>query len=60
MSWRIWWRRCAPALIVAVRLALGADHGGVLRLVMREGALLVVFGLLAGLPGVYFGGRDIG
>jgi putative ABC transport system permease protein len=42
---------------LAVRLALGASHGGVLRLVMREGAVLVAFGLLLGVPGVLFAGR---
>lgn len=38
---------------LAVRLALGADHGRVLRLVLREGALLVMAGLLIGAPGIY-------
>jgi putative ABC transport system permease protein len=38
---------------LAVRLALGADHARVLRLVLREGALLVVVGLLIGAPGIY-------
>jgi putative ABC transport system permease protein len=42
---------------LAVRMALGAGHGRVLRLVMREGAALVAIGLLIGLPGVYLGGR---
>jgi ABC-type antimicrobial peptide transport system permease subunit len=37
----------------AVRLALGADHRRVLRLVLREGALLVMLGLLIGAPGIY-------
>src|SRR5262249_37590469 len=31
---------------LAVRLALGADHGRILRLVLKEGALLVASGLL--------------
>jgi putative ABC transport system permease protein len=44
---------------LAVRLALGADQGGVLRLVMKDGALLVLLGLLVGVPGVYFGGRAL-
>jgi putative ABC transport system permease protein len=38
---------------LAVRLALGADHRCVLRLVLKEGALLVVVGLLIGAPGIY-------
>ena len=42
-----------------VRLALGADHGRVLRLVLREGARLVTIGLLIGGPGVYLAGGFI-
>jgi putative ABC transport system permease protein len=38
---------------LAVRLALGAQHPRVLRLVLREGALLVMAGLLIGAPGIY-------
>jgi putative ABC transport system permease protein len=38
---------------LAVRLALGADHGRVLRLVLGEGAQLVFIGVLIGLPGIY-------
>jgi putative ABC transport system permease protein len=38
---------------MAVRLALGADHGRVLRLVLGEGASLVAIGVLVGVPGVY-------
>jgi putative ABC transport system permease protein len=41
---------------LAIRLALGADHPRVLRLVLKEGALLVSLGLLIGAPGVYFAG----
>lgn len=44
---------------IAVRLALGADHRRVLRMVLREGAALIVLGLLIGVPGVYFTGRAI-
>ena len=40
----------------AVRLALGADHGRVLRLVVGEGAMLLAIGLLIGAPGVYLVG----
>jgi putative ABC transport system permease protein len=42
---------------LAVRMALGAGHDRVLRLVMKEGAALVAIGLLMGMPGVYLGGR---
>lgn len=38
---------------LAVRLALGADHGRVLRMVLKEGALLVAAGLMIGAPGIY-------
>ena len=44
---------------IAVRLALGADHGRVLRLVLGEGALLVGIGGLLGVPGIYAAGRLI-
>jgi putative ABC transport system permease protein len=40
----------------AVRLALGADHGRVLRLVLAEGTRLVATGLLIGVPGLYLAG----
>ncbi len=38
---------------MAVRLALGADHGRILRLMLGEGALLVGIGVLLGIPGLY-------
>ena len=38
---------------LAVRLALGAEHGRVVRLVIGEGALLVAIGVLIGVPGIY-------
>ena len=38
---------------LAVRLALGADHGRVVRLVIGEGAMLVALGVLIGIPGIY-------
>jgi predicted permease len=41
---------------MAVRLALGADHSGVLRLVLADGARLVALGVLIGAPGVYLVG----
>jgi ABC-type antimicrobial peptide transport system permease subunit len=44
---------------IAVRLALGADYAKVLRLVIREGAVLVLLGMLIGVPGVYFAGRAV-
>lgn len=39
----------------AVRLALGADHPRVLRMVLADGAKLVALGLLLGAPGIYAG-----
>jgi putative ABC transport system permease protein len=41
---------------LAVRLALGADHQGLVRLVLREGALLVGLGVVIGVPGLYIAG----
>lgn len=41
---------------LAVRLALGAGHGRVLRLVLGEGMLLVALGLVVGVPGIYLVG----
>jgi predicted permease len=41
---------------IAVRLALGAAHGRVLRLVIGEGLKLVAIGLLIGAPGIYLAG----
>ncbi|HLH20585.1 MAG TPA: ADOP family duplicated permease [Bryobacteraceae bacterium] len=38
---------------LAVRLALGADHRRIFRLVLKEGAVLVIAGLLIGAPGIY-------
>jgi putative ABC transport system permease protein len=38
---------------MAVRLALGADHRRILRLVLGEGAMLVGIGMLIGVPGIY-------
>jgi putative ABC transport system permease protein len=40
----------------AVRLALGADHGRVMRLVLGEGARLLAMGVLIGAPGIYLAG----
>jgi putative ABC transport system permease protein len=36
---------------IAIRMALGSDALGILRLILREGALLVVVGLAVGLAG---------
>jgi len=44
---------------LAVRLALGASHQGLLRLALGEGALLVVIGMLIAIPGVYAAGNLI-
>lgn len=38
---------------LALRLAVGADHGRLVRLVLGEGAALVVAGVVIGLPGIY-------
>jgi putative ABC transport system permease protein len=42
---------------LALRLAVGADYGRLLRLVLGEGAGLVLLGVLIGLPGIYIAGR---
>jgi putative ABC transport system permease protein len=42
---------------IGVRMALGADHHRVLRLVLSEGVALVGMGMLIGVPGVYLAGR---
>jgi putative ABC transport system permease protein len=44
---------------LAVRIALGATHRRVLRLVLGEGALLVALGTLIGIPGIYAAGNLI-
>jgi putative ABC transport system permease protein len=44
---------------LAVRLALGADHRRVLRLVLGEGVWLVGLGVVIGAPGVYVMSRLI-
>ncbi len=44
---------------LAVRLALGATHGRIVRLVLGEGAQLVALGLLIGVPGIYFSGEAL-
>jgi putative ABC transport system permease protein len=42
---------------LAVRLAIGADHRSVLRLVLLEAVQLVGMGVLIALPGVYVAGQ---
>ena len=44
---------------IAVRLALGATHQRVLRLVVGEGALLVGIGMVIAIPGIYAAGGFI-
>jgi putative ABC transport system permease protein len=44
---------------LAVRIALGATHHRVIRLVVGEGARLVVLGCLIGIPGVYVAGEAL-
>ena len=44
---------------IAVRLALGADYGRVMRLMLGEGARLIGLGVLIGVPGTYYAGRAI-
>jgi ABC-type antimicrobial peptide transport system permease subunit len=44
---------------LAVRLALGATHQRVIRLVVGEGARLVALGLVIGIPGIYMAGEAL-
>jgi putative ABC transport system permease protein len=44
---------------LALRLAVGADHGRLLRLVLGEGAALVALGVLIGAPCIYLAGNLI-
>jgi putative ABC transport system permease protein len=44
---------------LAVRLALGAERKQALVLILKEGALLVIIGLLVGAPGIFIAGRVI-
>lgn len=45
---------------IAVRVALGAERVQVLRMVVGEGMVLVLLGVLVGVPGVWASGRLIG
>ena len=44
---------------LAIRMALGADHRNVLRLVLGEGALLVALGVVVGVPLIWLSGKAI-
>src|SRR5262250_1798978 len=44
---------------LAVRLALGATHQRVIRLVVTEGARLLALGLIVGSPGIYIAGEAL-
>jgi predicted permease len=45
---------------IGVRMALGADRGQILALVLREAFLLIAFGLLVGIPLALVTGRFLG
>jgi predicted permease len=44
---------------IGVRMALGADRGRVLRLVLRDGMVQALAGLVLGLTGAWFAGRAL-
>ena len=44
---------------MAIRLALGATHGSVLRLIVGDGVRMIALGLLLGTPVLYLSGQAI-
>jgi predicted permease len=44
---------------IGIRMGLGADSGGVQRMILREGGELVLMGLALGVAGAFFGARVI-
>ena len=44
---------------ISVRLALGADRGRIISLILKEGAVMACMGLAVGLCGAYFIGRGM-
>jgi len=44
---------------LAVRMALGATHQGVIGLVVRGGARLITLGFVIGIPGIYMAGEAL-
>jgi len=44
---------------LAIRMALGATHGRVIRLVVGEGSRLLATGLVIGIPGIYMAGAAL-
>ena len=44
---------------MAVRLALGATHGRVIRQVVGEGMRMIAAGLVIGIPGLYLAGKAL-
>jgi hypothetical protein len=51
------WRRVSE---IGVRMALGANRGQVVRLILRDAFRLIVIGLLIGLPVTFAAGRFLG